>query len=200
MAAVRYGFRESRFFKFKVGLSFLDCQSVWDCPCELGWHVQTYQKKERSTPCILNQSLFLQLTKEQYWLWTHTCLCGCLFLPAWALVKIGKKYVWEVMSKIFLYIRVSLDLHFELLKKKRKNNYCLLLSYVYHIQCYENSTFWSDLFLALSCMHNFVPQWKKPKMSREVRELKSKSSTSKIRSALVEMCSVPEKVSSCYMQ
>lgn len=120
MAAVRYGFRESRFFKFKVGLSFLDCQSVWDCPCELGWHVQTYQKKERSTPCILNQSLFLQLTKEQYWLWTHTCLCGCLFLPAWALVKIGKKNVWEVMSKIFLSIRVSLDLHFELLKKKGK--------------------------------------------------------------------------------
>lgn len=46
MAAVHYGFRESRFFKFKVGLSLLDCQSVGDCPCELGLHVQAYQKRD----------------------------------------------------------------------------------------------------------------------------------------------------------
>jgi len=37
-------------------------------------------------------------------------------------------------------------------------------------------------------------------MSAEVRELKSRSSASKSRSALVEMCSVPEKVNSHHIQ
>jgi len=66
MAAAVYGFRESRFFKFKVGLLLLACQPICNCPRELIWHMQTYKKKKRSSPCILNQSLFLQLTKEWY--------------------------------------------------------------------------------------------------------------------------------------
>lgn len=46
----------------------------------------------------------------------------------------------------------------------------------------------------------FCTSVEETKMSREVRELKSKIIASKIRSVLVEMCSVTEKVNSCYMQ
>lgn len=106
------------------------------------WLACANLSKERSTPCILNQSLFLQLTKEQYWLWTCTCLCGCLFLPAWALGKIRKKMSKKLWAK---YLCLSEFLWTYILnywgKKKKKNRkkkkkgrkpiayYCLFTTY-----------------------------------------------------------------------